>query len=80
MKLVIVGATGNVGSRTVEQALAAGHEVVAYARRPEAVAAKTGLTVVGGEAADTAALAAASTGADAVILAITGPTKDAAFM
>lgn len=80
MKIVIIGATGNVGSRTVGEALKAGHEVVAYVRRPEAVTAREGLTVAVGEASDTAALAAASTGADAVIVSITGSTKDATFM
>lgn len=80
MKLVIIGATGNVGSRTVDAALAAGHEVVAYVRRPEAVAPRTGLTIAQGEASDVAALAAAAQGADAVIVSITGSTKDATFM
>lgn len=80
MKIVIVGATGNVGSRTVKEALAAGHEVVAYARRPEAVQKAPGLSVIGGDVADADALASASEGADAVVVAVTGPTKDATFM
>jgi len=80
MKIVVVGATGNVGSRTVDAALAAGHEVVAFVRRPEAVAARRGLTVLKGEATDVRALAQAAVGADAVIVSITGSTKDATFM
>lgn len=83
MKIVIVGAAGNVGSRTVDEALKAGHEVVAYVRRPEAVAARSGLTIAEGDAADVAALAAlaaASQGADVMIVSITGPMKDASFM
>lgn len=80
MKIVVIGANGNVGSRTVDAALTAGHEVIAYVRRPETVAAKAGLSVVKGEAADVAALASAATGADAVIVSITGSMKDATFM
>lgn len=80
MKLVIVGAAGNVGSRTADEALRAGWDVVGYVRRPEAVASKPGLTVVKGDAGDPSALAAAAKGADAVLVTITGPMKDASFM
>ncbi|MBL3700736.1 NAD(P)-dependent oxidoreductase [Leucobacter luti] len=80
MKIVIVGAAGNVGSHTVTEALRAGHEVTAYVRRPERVAPRPGLTVVAGDATDTVALTAAATGADAVVVSITGSTKDATFM
>ncbi len=34
MKIVVLGATGHVGSRFTRLASAAGHQVVAYARRP----------------------------------------------
>lgn len=39
--MLIVGATGNVGSRVARQAAQAGHDVVAFVRRPEAVATNT---------------------------------------
>ena len=39
MKIVVLGATGTTGRLVVDEALAAGHEVVAFVRRPEAVAA-----------------------------------------
>ncbi|RZU67065.1 putative NAD(P)-binding protein [Microterricola gilva] len=80
MKIVVVGATGNVGARIVDAALAAGHQVVAYVRRPEAMVPRKGLTVAQGDAVDVGALAAAAAGADAVIVSITGSTKDATFM
>ena len=35
MKILVSGATGNVGRLVVEQALARGHEVVALARNPQ---------------------------------------------
>lgn len=37
LKIAVVGATGGTGHALVENALAAGHAVVAVARRPEAV-------------------------------------------
>jgi putative NADH-flavin reductase len=73
MKLVVLGATGGTGHRLVDQALHRGHEVVAYARRPDAVDGRPGLFVVGGELTDAPSLTAALTGADAVLCAI-GPT------
>jgi len=80
MRIVVLGATGNIGSRTVSEALAAGHDVVAYARRPQAVPGRAGLTVVGGRLDDVDALSRAADGADALIVSVTGPTKDAGFM
>lgn len=80
MKIVVLGATGNVGSRFVTSAVEAGHEVVAFARRPDAVPQRPGVSVVQGSAEDGAALTAAAKGADAVLVAITGPMKDATFM
>ena len=79
MKIAILGATGNVGSRTLKEAIAAGHTLVAYARRPDAVGRLTGVTVVSGELDDTDALAAAISGADALIVTITGPVRDNTF-
>ncbi|MDG3010141.1 SDR family oxidoreductase [Rhodococcus sp. D2-41] len=79
MKIALLGATGNVGSRTLTEAVAAGHEVVAYARRPEAVKVLPGVTVVEGALEDQAALADAIRGCDALIVAVTGPMKDTSF-
>lgn len=80
MRIVVLGATGNVGSRFTAQAARAGHEVVAFARRPEAVAQLAGVTAVKGAAEDTAALRAAAQGADAVVVSITGKVSDRSFM
>lgn len=80
MEIVVIGATGNVGSRFTRQAAAAGHQVVAYARRPEAVTTRPGVTVAKGAAEDVGPLAVAARGADAVLVSITGSTRDATFM
>jgi uncharacterized protein YbjT (DUF2867 family) len=73
MQLVVIGATGRTGRLVVEQALGRGHEVVAYVRRPDALGERPGLRVVGGQLSDQPALAAAMTGADAVLVAL-GPS------
>lgn len=80
MRIVVLGATGNIGSRFLSEAVDAGHQVVAFARRPEAVTRRAGVEVAQGEATDVAALTAAATGADAVLVSITGSTRDAGFM
>lgn len=71
MRLTIFGATGKTGLSLCEQALAKGFKVTAYVRDP----AKLGdlaerLTVVKGSLKDTAALAQAVHGADAVVSAL----------
>jgi putative NADH-flavin reductase len=71
MKVVILGATGRTGRHLVSQALAAGHDVTILTRnKSNAPAAHARLRVIEGNAADTAALAAAMQGQDAVISAI----------
>lgn len=80
MKIVVLGATGNVGSRVTRRAADAGHEVVAFVRRPAAVDVHRNVTTARGAAEDTDALAAAARGADAVLVSITGKTSDASFM
>lgn len=64
MRFVVLGATGATGRRVVEHAAAAGHEVVAYARRPHAVPALAGVEVVGGSMDDVPTLTDAMAGAD----------------
>ena len=74
--MLVFGATGGTGKNVVDVALAKGHQVVALARRPEAVAARERLTVLKGDVLDAASLAPAFAGVDAVISAI-GPASNA---
>ena len=68
MKIAVFGATRGTGRAVVEQALARGHEVTAFARNPAAVAASHArLRVVQGDAFDAAAVARAVQGQDAVV-------------
>ena len=79
MKIALLGATGKVGSHVLKEAIASGHTVVAYARRPDAVERMAGVTVVQGELDDIDALGAAIGGADALVVSVTGPVKDKTF-
>ena len=79
MKIALLGATGNVGSHVLKQAVDEGHTVVAYARRPEAVARLAGVTVIKGELDDTVEMARAIEGADALIVSLTGSARDTGF-
>ena len=69
MKLVVLGASGGVGRLVVEQAAAAGHDVVAVVRSSSTVPASfpASVRVVRANMSDAAALAEAFVGADAVL-------------
>jgi uncharacterized protein YbjT (DUF2867 family) len=72
MRLTIVAATGGVGRQLVEQAVAAGHDVTAVARRPRDLPGQVRAVAVDFARPDVRALAAAVRGADAVLSAL-GP-------
>ncbi|MET8252121.1 NAD(P)H-binding protein [Micromonospora sp. NPDC005197] len=73
MRTVVFGATGPTGRQITEQALAAGHEVVAVTRRPHAVRPRAGLTVVGADVADPDAVDRVVAGSDAVLSSLGVP-------
>ncbi len=76
MKLTVFGATDSTGQQLVEQALAAGHAVIAFVREPSKLPIRyERLTIVQGELTDPTAIERAVTGADAVISAL-GPRRD----
>ncbi len=71
MKLIVFGATGGTGQQVVTQALAQGHIVTAFVRRPEAVTTQhPNLSIVQGDIVDAAAVAGAVAGHDAVLSAL----------
>ena len=71
MKITIFGATGTLGRHVVEQALAAGHEVTAFARRPQRLDLQhPNLHRRAGDVFDQAAVDDAVKGQDAVIVAL----------
>jgi uncharacterized protein len=69
-KIAIVGATGNVGSRLLEEALRRGHTVTALARDASTVQARQGVAAKNLDALDAKAFAEAVAGHDAVFSAM----------
>jgi putative NADH-flavin reductase len=71
MRIAVFGANGPTGRHLTDQALAAGHEVVAVTRRPGSLASeRPGLTVAVADATDPAAVDAAIAGTDTVLSAL----------
>ena len=71
MKIVVFGATGNVGQRVVAEALRRGHEVVGVVRDPAAVQSPDKrIKLVKGDATNAGDVARIARGADAVVSAI----------
>jgi putative NADH-flavin reductase len=72
MKILVLGATGGTGQEVVSQALQLGHEVTAFARRPERLAhGSERLRLVAGDVtADNGPLSQAVQGQDVVISAL----------
>jgi putative NADH-flavin reductase len=73
MRLALFGATGPTGIQLIEQALAAGNQVFAYARNPSKIGTRhERLTIVQGELTDTGAIERTVMGAD-VVICVLGP-------
>jgi putative NADH-flavin reductase len=70
MKIAVVGASGNAGSRIVAELSRRGHHVTAIARNPDKIAALPQVTAVEGDAQDQAALTALLAGHDVAISSI----------
>lgn len=74
--ILVLGATRGIGRETVKTALARGHRVRAFARKPDALAeTHDQLEKVAGDALDTASVTAALDGVDAVVYALGVPVN-----
>jgi len=67
MKIALIGASGNVGSRLLAEALRRGHMVTAVVRHPEKVPSQPGVTARQGDVNAPETLAPLLAGHDAVI-------------
>lgn len=71
MKTIVFGATGTIGRLAVERILADGHEVTAFARKPEKLDVKSAnLTLLAGDARDPMAVSDAIRGHDSVLITL----------
>jgi putative NADH-flavin reductase len=75
MKLLVLGASGGTGRNLVEQALAANHDVLVLARKPESIKLVDHLAVQKGDVLDADSVASAVQGCDAVLSAF-GPASN----
>jgi len=69
VNILLVGASGMIGSRVLAEAVSRGHQVTAAARRPERIAAGPKVIPVKLDATDTQALAALARNADVIVTA-----------
>jgi putative NADH-flavin reductase len=71
MNLLIIGSTGGTGKELVRQALDQGHQVTAFARKPQKISlAHPNLKVVQGDVLDYASVESAVGGQDVVLCAL----------
>jgi putative NADH-flavin reductase len=70
MNIALIGATGNVGSRILAEALRRSHSVTGIARNPDTMAPRAGLALVAGDVAYPAILGTLLAGHDAVVSSV----------
>jgi hypothetical protein len=68
--IALVGASGNIGSKILEEALRREHQVTAIVRHPEGLAARAGVTVVQGDVGESATLAPKLQGVPVLVVSI----------
>jgi putative NADH-flavin reductase len=78
MNISIIGATGNIGSRILDEALRRGHTVTAVTRDPKKLEARPGVTVRAGSTSDAPALTRTLKGHSAVIVSVKWNENDVA--
>jgi uncharacterized protein len=77
MKIALIGATGNVGTRLISELTRRGHQVTAIARHPEKLDRQDGVNPVAGDVQNENALAAVLAGHDVVIHSVKFLSTDA---
>ena len=70
MKIAVIGASGNAGSRITAELARRGHSVTAIARHPEKIAAQANVTPTRGDVMDQSGLARLLAGHDAAISSV----------
>jgi uncharacterized protein len=70
MKIAVIGASGNAGSRITTELVRRGHAVTAIARHPEKIASGANVTPTRGDVMDQAGLARLLAGHDAAISSV----------
>lgn len=70
MKIAVVGASGNAGSRIVAELARRGHAVTAIARHPERIASQPNVTAKRGDVLDQGALTRLLAGHDAAVSSV----------
>lgn len=70
MKVALIGASGQAGSRILRELASRGHETTAIARDPGRIEAGKGVTAVRGDADDAEAMAAILRGHDTVVSSV----------
>jgi uncharacterized protein len=70
MKIAVIGASGNAGSRIAAELARRGHAVTAIARHPEKVAVLPGITAKRGDVMDQASLGELLVGHDAAVSSV----------
>jgi uncharacterized protein len=68
--IALIGATGNIGSRVLEEALARKHTVTAITRDPRKVSARAGMVIRAGSTTDAPALVKILKGHDIVVVSV----------
>ena len=78
MKIAVIGGTGRVGSRIVDELARRAHDVTVIVRHPEKVAARSGVTAVQADLFDIDGLAKAVAGHDVAVSAVHFTASDPA--
>jgi putative NADH-flavin reductase len=76
MKIALIGATGNVGTKILNEALARGHQLTGIARHVDKLKDRAGVTSRACDLVDESKLADALRGNDAVIVSVRHQSND----